>query len=161
MAIERKGPGRRIRGEELMAIERKVSVEAADKHGMTLEELAAFVNEAYGQCVPGGTVVKATSTWRQSIKKLEVSAGPGQKAFLDLKALPEAPPPLPPAVPQDSEAGVDDFEERFVEQLNSTRDFWVETQETDGLDTLRLSVSDKVTGLWRTVSVELDTEPVE
>lgn len=42
------------------------------KRGMTLDELAAFVQEAMGEEIPGDTVVKMTATWRSSIKKIEV-----------------------------------------------------------------------------------------
>ncbi|MFG2001716.1 hypothetical protein ACGFNU_21450 [Spirillospora sp. NPDC048911] len=56
-----------------MSTEKTTTAEAADpKHGMTLDELAAFVEEARGAEIPGTTIVKATATWRSSIKKLEV-----------------------------------------------------------------------------------------
>jgi hypothetical protein len=57
-----------------MPVERKVKAEAADpKNGMTLDEMAAFVQEAMRAEVPGETVVKSTVTWKQSIKKIEVT----------------------------------------------------------------------------------------
>lgn len=57
-----------------MPVERKVNAEAADaKHGMTLDEMAAFVQEAMRAEVPGGTVVRSTANWRSGIKKLEVT----------------------------------------------------------------------------------------
>jgi hypothetical protein len=50
-----------------------VKAEAVDpKGGMTLDELAAFVQEAMRAEVPGGTVVKAVATWRGGIKRVEV-----------------------------------------------------------------------------------------
>lgn len=53
--------------------EKTVRAEAADaKHGMTLDELAAFVQEAMRAEIPGTTVVKAVATWRSSIKRAEV-----------------------------------------------------------------------------------------
>lgn len=58
-----------------MSVEKtvKISHKAEDTtHGMTLDELAAFVQEAMREEVPGDTVVKITSTWRQSIKKISV-----------------------------------------------------------------------------------------
>ncbi|WP_187438189.1 hypothetical protein [Actinomadura decatromicini] len=56
-----------------MATEKTVKAEAADtKHGMTLDELAAFVQEAMRAEIPGTTVVRATATWRSSIKRIEV-----------------------------------------------------------------------------------------
>jgi uncharacterized protein YbbC (DUF1343 family) len=55
-------------------VEHTIKAEAADtKHGMTLGELAAFVDEARSQKISDGTVVKTTLTWRSSIKKLEIS----------------------------------------------------------------------------------------
>lgn len=58
-----------------MSTEKTTTAEAADlKHGMTLDELAAFVAEARLADIPGGTTVKATATWRSSIKKLEVTS---------------------------------------------------------------------------------------
>lgn len=56
-----------------MTTEKTVKAEAADpKHGMTLDELAAFVQEAMRAEIPGTTVVRATATWRASIKRAEV-----------------------------------------------------------------------------------------
>lgn len=58
-----------------MSTAKTTSAEAADpKHGMTLDELAAFVAEARRAEIPGGTTVKATATWRSSIKKLDVTS---------------------------------------------------------------------------------------
>ncbi len=55
-------------------VERTVRQAAADpKHGMTLDEVAAFVQEAMRQEVPGDTVVKMAATWKSSIKRLEIS----------------------------------------------------------------------------------------
>ena len=46
---------------------------AADqKHGMTLDELAAFVDGAKAAGAAGSTVVKTVLTWRSSIKELTV-----------------------------------------------------------------------------------------
>jgi hypothetical protein len=57
-----------------MPVERKVNAEAADpKHGMTLDELAAFVQEAKSAEVSGETVVKVTVNLRSGIKKTEVT----------------------------------------------------------------------------------------
>jgi hypothetical protein len=39
---------------------------------MTLDELAAFVQEAFRAEIPGTTVVRAVATWRSSIKRAEV-----------------------------------------------------------------------------------------
>lgn len=56
-----------------MTTEKTVRAEAADpKHGMTLDELATFVQEAMRAEIPGTTVVRATATWRASIKRAEV-----------------------------------------------------------------------------------------
>lgn len=56
-----------------MTTEKTVKAEAADaKHGMTLDELAAFVQEAMRAEIPGTTVVRATATWRASIRRAEV-----------------------------------------------------------------------------------------
>jgi hypothetical protein len=53
--------------------EKTVKAEAADpKRGMTLDELAAFVQEAMRAEIPGTTVVKAVATWRSNIKRAEV-----------------------------------------------------------------------------------------
>ncbi len=55
-------------------VRRAVSHDATDrKHGMTLDEMAAFVQEAMRQEIPGETIVKATATWKQSVKRLEIS----------------------------------------------------------------------------------------
>jgi hypothetical protein len=55
--------------------EKAVKARAADpKHGMTLDELAAFVQEAMRSEIPGTTTVRITSTWRSSIKRAEVRA---------------------------------------------------------------------------------------
>lgn len=51
----------------------RVWAKATDaKRGMTLDELASFVQEAMREEIPGGTVVKMTATWRSGIKKIEV-----------------------------------------------------------------------------------------
>jgi hypothetical protein len=51
-----------------------VDAAAADtKHGMTLDELAAFVQEAMRAEIPGSTVVRITSTWRSSIKRIKAT----------------------------------------------------------------------------------------
>jgi hypothetical protein len=42
------------------------------KQGMTLEELASFVQQALRMDVPGDTPVKVTNGFRQQIQKLEV-----------------------------------------------------------------------------------------
>jgi hypothetical protein len=58
-----------------MSVEKTVKIthKAEDAtHGMTLDELAAFVEEARAEGVDGSTTVKTTSTWRQSIKRIEV-----------------------------------------------------------------------------------------
>ncbi|WP_158079471.1 hypothetical protein [Actinomadura sp. CNU-125] len=56
-----------------MTTEKTVKAEAADtKHGMTLDELAALVQEAMRAEIPGHTVVKVVATWRSSIKRAEV-----------------------------------------------------------------------------------------
>ncbi|GAA3958068.1 hypothetical protein GCM10023085_45690 [Actinomadura viridis] len=57
-----------------MITEKTVRAEAADlKYGMTLDELAQFVQEAMRQEIPGDTTVKMTATWRSSIKRIEVA----------------------------------------------------------------------------------------
>jgi hypothetical protein len=61
--------------EPTVNIERTVKHKAADsRHGMTLDELDAFVQEAKRQDVPGDTTVRIDSTWRNSIKKIRVEA---------------------------------------------------------------------------------------
>lgn len=56
-----------------MTTEKTVKAEAADlKHGMTLDELAAAVQEAMREEIPGDTIVRATATWRSSIKRVEI-----------------------------------------------------------------------------------------
>lgn len=55
-------------------VERSVSQPADDpKRGMTLDELAVFVQAAMRAEIPGDTIVKSTATWRSTIKKLEIS----------------------------------------------------------------------------------------
>ena len=44
--------------------------------------------------------------------------------------------------------------ERLVALLNGSGIFWVEAQETDGVDTQRLTVSDRHTGQWISVCLE-------
>ncbi|WP_165975225.1 hypothetical protein [Actinomadura rubrisoli] len=56
-----------------MTTEKTVKHDAADpKHGMTLDELAAFIQEAMRAEIPGDTIVHSTATWRSSIKRIEV-----------------------------------------------------------------------------------------
>lgn len=56
-----------------MTTEKTVKAEAADlKRGMTLDELAAVIQEAMREEIPGDTVVHATATWRSSIKRVEI-----------------------------------------------------------------------------------------
>lgn len=56
-----------------MPVHKRIKREAADKrHGMTLDELAAFVQEAMREEVPGDTVVRMEATWRSSVKHLEI-----------------------------------------------------------------------------------------
>ena len=53
--------------------EKTVKADASDtKTGMTLDELAAFVQEAMRAEIPGDATVKITATWRSSIKHTEV-----------------------------------------------------------------------------------------
>lgn len=57
-----------------MPVERKVTADAADtRKGMTLDELAAFVQEAMRAEIDGDTVLKQTANWRSGIKKIEVT----------------------------------------------------------------------------------------
>lgn len=50
-----------------------VKRQAADrKHGMTLDELAAFVEEARQAGAAGSTVVRMVATWKSSIKELSM-----------------------------------------------------------------------------------------
>lgn len=42
------------------------------KQGMTLDELAAFVEVAQAQRIKGSTIVRLTATWKSSIKKLRI-----------------------------------------------------------------------------------------
>lgn len=57
-----------------MTTEKTVKAEAADlKRGMTLDELAAFVQAAMRSEIPGTATVRMTSTWRSSIKRIEVT----------------------------------------------------------------------------------------
>ena len=56
-----------------MATAKTVTAHAEDpKHGMTLDELAAFVQEAMRAEIPGQTIVKISATWRSSIKHAKV-----------------------------------------------------------------------------------------
>jgi hypothetical protein len=56
-----------------MATEKTVKAEAADtRHGMTLDELAAVIQEAMREEIPGDTIVHATATFRSSIKRVEI-----------------------------------------------------------------------------------------
>ncbi|WP_197042473.1 hypothetical protein [Microbispora rosea] len=55
-----------------MPISNRIEATAADeKTGMTLDELAAFVQEAMRAGVPGDTVVRARVNMRAGIKRLE------------------------------------------------------------------------------------------
>ncbi|WP_185949282.1 hypothetical protein [Microbispora sp. KK1-11] len=55
-----------------MPINNRIEATAADeKTGMTLDELAAFVQEAMRAGVPGGAVVRARVNMRAGIKRLE------------------------------------------------------------------------------------------
>lgn len=57
-----------------MNVQMTVRRDAADpKHGMTLDELAGFVQQAMRSGVPGATTVRIVSTWRSSIKRAEVT----------------------------------------------------------------------------------------
>ncbi|MGH3382676.1 MAG: hypothetical protein ACRDP6_48905 [Actinoallomurus sp.] len=57
-----------------MSVEKKARHEAADgKNGMTLDELAEFVDEARREAIPGSRTVKVVLTWRNSIKKIQVA----------------------------------------------------------------------------------------
>jgi hypothetical protein len=56
-----------------VSTQRIVQAEACDtRNGMTLDELAGFVQEAMRQEIPGDTIVKIDVTWRCSIKRAEV-----------------------------------------------------------------------------------------
>lgn len=58
-----------------MPTSKEVSAAAADpKKGMTLDELASFVQEAMKEGVDGSTLVKITATWFGSIKKARVTS---------------------------------------------------------------------------------------
>lgn len=53
-----------------MSIHTAITLVANDtKHGMTLDELAAFVQGAMRQEIPGDTIVRIETTWRSSIKR--------------------------------------------------------------------------------------------
>lgn len=52
-----------------------VGIASDQKRGMTLGELAEFVNAAYGQGAPTDAIVECTATWRNSIKRLKVPQG--------------------------------------------------------------------------------------
>jgi hypothetical protein len=53
-----------------VSVERTVTHAAGNpKHGMTLDELAAFVQEAMREEIPGDTIVRVDITWRSSIKR--------------------------------------------------------------------------------------------
>lgn len=57
-----------------MTIRKSVHADAADpRAGMTLDELAAFVQEALRQDIPGSTVVRQRVTWRGTIRSLEAT----------------------------------------------------------------------------------------
>jgi hypothetical protein len=49
------------------------AVAANPRAGMSLEELAVFVEEARKAAVPDGTAVRVTTTFRGTVKSLEVS----------------------------------------------------------------------------------------
>jgi hypothetical protein len=44
------------------------------REGMTLDEIAAFVDAARDAGVPGSTIPTVTSTWRQSAKTISIDA---------------------------------------------------------------------------------------
>jgi hypothetical protein len=53
-------------------ITRTVQADASDpKVGLTLDELAAFVEEARRDAIPGGTTIKARVNVRGGIKRVE------------------------------------------------------------------------------------------
>ena len=57
-----------------VSTQKTVKAEAADpKHGMTLDELAQFVQEAFRADIPGTTTVKTVATWRGTIKRAEAN----------------------------------------------------------------------------------------
>lgn len=50
------------------------------KHGMTLDELGAFVQEALRKGIDGAEIVRIDATWKSSIKTATVSGNvPGTK----------------------------------------------------------------------------------
>lgn len=53
------------------------------------------------------------------------------------------------------------LQDRLVEAVNNSEDFWVEAKEIDSGIGIRLAVSDKRTGLWHTVIVEVDEQTGE
>lgn len=60
---------------DAVTTEKTVKAAASDlKHGMTLDELAAFVQQAHRDEVPGTAIVKVTATIRGSIKRAEVKS---------------------------------------------------------------------------------------
>ncbi|MBT2213512.1 hypothetical protein [Actinomadura sp. NEAU-AAG7] len=57
-----------------MTTEKTVKAAAEDRrHGMTLDELAAFVQEAMREEIPGDATVTVIATWRSTIRKVEVT----------------------------------------------------------------------------------------
>jgi uncharacterized protein YbbC (DUF1343 family) len=52
-----------------------VGIAADKKHGMTLGELAAFVQAAYKEDAPTDAIVECKATWRNSIRELSVLQG--------------------------------------------------------------------------------------
>ncbi len=52
-----------------------VGIAADRKHGMTLGELAAFVQAAYREDAPPDAIVECNATWRNSIRELKVAQG--------------------------------------------------------------------------------------
>jgi hypothetical protein len=61
----------------LNPFENKTRLPALDqKHGMTFGELRAFVTEAMRRDTPDSNIVRIESTWRQTIKVIEVDNQP-------------------------------------------------------------------------------------
>jgi hypothetical protein len=60
-----------------MPVHKTIKHEAADrKAGMTLAEVAAFVQEAVREEIPGDTIVGMEATWKSSIKRLKIDDAP-------------------------------------------------------------------------------------
>ena len=56
----------------MSTVKRSIIAEAADRSGMTLDELITWAQEAKTSGVPGGTVVSATVKIGGKLKRLEV-----------------------------------------------------------------------------------------